>query len=84
MVYPLQPGMEVLKVSSGPQWIRGCSWTEQRLQILLAVSSVLPRFLPKLQVLVTKFSRYRRILPGDRPSFNGVNRDVKLFSRTLS
>jgi hypothetical protein len=57
---------------------------QQRLQIFLAVSSFLPRFLPKLQALVTKFSRYRLVLPGDRPSLNGVNRDVELFSRTLS
>lgn len=63
---------------------RDFSWNQQRLQIFLAVSSFLPRFLAKFQVLVTKFSRYRIVLPGDRPSFNSVNRDVKLFSRTLS
>ena len=63
---------------------RDFSRNQQRLQIFLAVSSFLPRFLPKLQALVTKFSRYRLVLPGDRSSLNGVNRDVELFSRTLS
>ena len=63
---------------------RDFSGNQQRLQIFLAVSSFLPRFLPEFQVLVTKFSRYRIVLPGDRPSFNGIHRDVKLFSRALS
>ena len=63
---------------------RDSSWNQQRLQIFLAVSSFLPRFLPEFQMLVTKFSRYRIVLPGDRPSFNGVHRDVELFSRALS
>jgi hypothetical protein len=63
---------------------RDSSWNQQRLQIFLAVSSFLPRFLPEFQMLITKFSRYRIVLPGDRPSFNGVHRDVELFSRALS
>ena len=59
-------------------------WNQQRLQIFLAVSSFLPGFLPEFQVLVSKFSRYRIVLPADGSSFDGVNRDVKLFSRTFS
>ena len=74
---------EIAQDSSNPM-DRDSSWNQQRLQILLAVSSFLPRFLPKLQALVTESSWYRLVLPGDRPSFNGVNRDVELFSRTLS
>ncbi len=74
---------EIAQDSSNPM-DRDSSWNQQRLQIFLAVSSFLPRFLPEFQVLVTKFSRYRIVLPGDRPSFNGVHRDVKLFSRALS
>jgi len=74
---------EIAQDSSSPIH-RDYSWHQQRLQILLAVSSFLPRFLPELQALVTESSRYRLVLPGDRPSLNGVNRDVELFSRTLS
>jgi hypothetical protein len=74
---------EIAQDSSNPM-DRDSSWNQQRLQIFLAVSSFLPRFLPEFQVLVTKSSRYRIVLPGDRPSFNGVHRDVKLFSRAHS
>jgi hypothetical protein len=71
-----------------PRWVwlmlSTWHWNQQRLQIFLAVSSFLPCFLPEFQALVTKFPRHRIVLPRNRPSFNGVDRYVKLLSRTLS